>query len=100
MPPDLHLDPERLHTHGSRLSAIVDALVPMPTLDACTRTAVESSPRHQAILAELDRTTEVLDRACRELGALATTLHDIADAASSADAEAARSIARVIGRLA
>lgn len=95
MPPDLHLDPERLHTSAARLTAIVDALVPIPTVDADTRAVMGATAARTVILVELDRMAEELDRACRELASLSAVLHDTATAAAAADVEAASSIARV-----
>ncbi len=89
MPPQLHLDPDRLHTHARRLTAVLDGLVPLPDVDPETRTALASTAAGAAALAELDRITAMVDRAARELSALTAALHETAAAAADADHEAA-----------
>lgn len=89
MPPELHLDPDRLHTHGRRLTAVLDRLVPMPDVDPDTRTALASTDPGSRALAEFDRMAEAMDRAGRELSALTATLHQAAAAAENADSGAA-----------
>lgn len=89
MRPDLHLDPERLHVHGRRLSAVLDGLVPLPALDAESRAALSLTAGGAAVLAELDRTVAAVDGIGRELTDLAAVVHTCAFAAAAADARAA-----------
>lgn len=93
---DLHLDPERLHLHGRRLSAVLDGLVPLPALDAEARAALSLTGDGPAVLAELDRTVAAVDRIARELVDLAAVLHAGASAAVAADARSAGGIAQAL----
>lgn len=93
---DLHLDPERLHLHGRRLSAVLDGLVPLPALDAESRAALSLTAGGPAVLAEVDRTAAAVDRIARELTDLAAVLHTAAFAATAADGESAGGIAQVL----
>lgn len=97
MPADLHLDPERLHVHGRRLSAVLDELVPLPALDAESRAALSLTVDGAAVLAELDRTVAAVDGIGRELTDLAAVLHVGAFAAAAADAQATGGIAGALG---
>jgi hypothetical protein len=94
--PDLHLDPERLHVHGRRLSAVLDELVPLPALDAESRAALSLTVDGPAVLAEVDRTAAAVHRIARELTDLAAVLHTGAFAAAAADAGSAGGIARAL----
>ncbi|MHA6785314.1 hypothetical protein ACVGOW_30610 [Pseudonocardia saturnea] len=97
MPPELHLDPERLHVHGRRLSAVLDELVPLPALDAESRAALSLTDDGAAVLAELDRTGAAVDRIGRELTDLAAVLHTRAFAAAAADARATGGLTGTLG---
>jgi len=86
---ELQLDPERLHLHGRRLSALLDALAPLPAVDADTRATLGRTPAGAAVLAELDRAAAAVDRAGRELSELAAGLHVAAYAAAEVDGDTA-----------
>lgn len=93
MASDFHRDPERLHVHGRRLDAVLDALVPLPELDPDTRTGLSRAAG--PVLAELDRVLSTVDRAGHELAALAATLHDAAAAGCAADGEVGEDFRRI-----
>lgn len=86
---ELQLDPERLHAHGRRLSALLDGLVPVPAVDAATRAALVRAPGGAAVLTELDRVTAAVDRTGRELCELVAGLHVAAYAAAAVDGDTA-----------
>lgn len=95
MAPDIHLDPERLHAHGRRVTGVLDALVPTPELDADVRVALLRSATGSAVLAELDRALAAVDRAGHELSGLAGALHGAATAVLDADHEGVRGFRRI-----
>lgn len=85
---ELQLDPDRLHVHGRRLSALLDGLAPAPTADEATRAALARTPGGAAVLAELDRLAAAVDRTGRELSGLAAGLHVAAYAAAAVESDA------------
>lgn len=95
MPPELHLDPERLHEHGRRLTAILEAVVPLPAVGADRAAALSTTGTGRRILAELDRMRAAVDGAGRELSALTAQLHETAEAAAAADAGTALALTRL-----
>lgn len=94
MRPELFLDPERLHVHSRRLASVLDAVVPLPTLDADGRAALASTAAGRELVAEVDRSADAVERAARELSMLSAWLASAAAAARAADADAACSLAR------
>ncbi|GAA3245616.1 hypothetical protein GCM10017691_52860 [Pseudonocardia petroleophila] len=98
MPSELLLDPDRLHVHGRRLSALLADLAPLPWVDAATRDGLAATPGGPAVLAELDRAAAAVDRAGRELAALAAALHVAAYAAAAADDAATAGLAALTDR--
>ncbi len=95
MPPELDLDPERLHVHSRRLTAVVDALVPLPAPDISRWSALASTDAGRAMLAEVDRSAAAVVLAVRELVHLAAQLAEVASAARTADSDAALIVARL-----
>lgn len=92
MPPDLGLDPERLHVHGRRLVAVLDTLVPVPVLGPDRRAVLNSTPAGREILAEIDRSTAAVEFAAGELSRLASWLVETAASTRQADSDAARAL--------
>ncbi len=95
MAPDIHLDPERLHVHGRRLTGVLDGLLPMPELDTDTRGGLSRTETGSAVLVELDRALAAVDRTGHELVALTVALHDVASAAVTADREVGQDFRRI-----
>jgi hypothetical protein len=95
MPPDLDLDPERLHVHGRRLAAVSDALLPLPVLDADRRAALVATPAGREVLAEVDRSAAAVELAAHELSVLSSWLSTVAATTRTADSDAARTVERL-----
>ncbi|GAA2569430.1 hypothetical protein [Pseudonocardia hydrocarbonoxydans] len=95
---ELQLDPDRLHVHGRRLSALLDGLVPAPAVDAATRATLARTPGGAAVLAELDRVAAAVDRTGRELSGLAAGLHVAAYAAAAVDGDTAGRLGELVDR--
>lgn len=96
MAPELHLDPDRLHVHAGRVTALLDDLVPMPVPDAEARAVLARTDRGGAILSELDQTLAAVERAARELADLGACLYGAAARVEAADHDGAAVFLRMM----
>lgn len=85
MTADLHVDPERLAEHARALAAVLDLLVPLPTLDDEVVHALSATALGRAAVAEAHRIRAAVDRAGRELADLAEALVGVSAATVAAE---------------
>jgi hypothetical protein len=85
MPPELHLDPDRLRAHARTASGLSEELWAV----------LRAAPVVAALADERERLTGAVGAAVRELADLGATLGGAAAVAGTADAE----VAAVLGRL-
>lgn len=94
MLPDLHRDPAALREAALIIGGVLPVLR-VPELDPGDLVAMARRPGGAALVAEHDRILAATGRIGRELADLVVALRAAADAAESADRDAARSVAAV-----
>ncbi|MFC5992705.1 hypothetical protein ACFQE5_00605 [Pseudonocardia hispaniensis] len=67
MPPDIHLDGDRLRAHASRVAALAERLLTHPAPEAAHTLARSGNVTAAALVADVDRLTATLERAAHHL---------------------------------